>query len=92
MTLFAQFLRIDAFDCLIVNFADLSGSIPIALAYGTFTRSLLNSVGHVKSVTIFPFNVPCLLAERLFNQVFLEKTDEIILQIPSMAVHSSWAS
>ena len=70
----------DAFDFDIVNFPDLSGNIPTAPAYGTYISQLIGYSRACHNDANFSSR-HSMLADRLFNQVFWEETDENILPI-----------
>ena len=63
----------DAFDFDIANFPDLSGNIRTALAYGTYISQLIRYSQSCHNYDNFSPR-PSMLAERLSNQDFCEKT------------------
>ena len=74
------FDKTDALDFHIVNFPDLSGIIPTALAYGTYISQLIRYSGFTIIMKPFLLDIPCLQVN-FSNRVFLKKTDENIPQI-----------
>ena len=70
VTLFAQFFdKRDTFDFDIVNFSELSGNIPTAPAYGTYTSQLIRYSRACHNYDNFSSR-HSMLAERRFNQGF----------------------